>query len=138
MNLKNKILLIFVQTYQTTKTKKKFHIWKCHVTMPKKVKNLLIRKSYVTMAKRYAYISNGKQFLNHFLAFFHKNKSLPSATSILYGSSVAYNTTASLDKLACTTDYVDFLQMSRHIWTIFLVQKRFQLLGCKPESIQES
>ena len=27
--------------------------------------------------------------------------------------------------------------MSRQIWTIFLVQKRFQLLGCKTQSIQE-
>ena len=27
--------------------------------------------------------------------------------------------------------------MSRKIWAIFLVQKRFQLLGCKTQSIQE-
>ena len=27
--------------------------------------------------------------------------------------------------------------MSRQIWTIFKVQKRFQLLGCKTQSIQE-
>ena len=39
--------------------------------------------------------------------FFHKNKSLHSATSILSRSPMAYNTTASLDKLTCT-DYVDF------------------------------
>ena len=44
---------------------------------------------------------------NHSLYFFHKKKSLLSATSILSRSPMAYNTTASLDKLTCT-DYVDF------------------------------
>ena len=44
---------------------------------------------------------------NHSLIFFHKNKSLLSATSILSRSPMAYNPTASLDKLTCT-DYVDF------------------------------
>ena len=47
------------------------------------------------------------QLQNHSLTFFHKNKSLLSATSILSRSTMAYNTTASLDKLTCT-DYVDF------------------------------
>ena len=41
------------------------------------------------------------------LTFFHKNKSLLTATSILSRSSMAYNITASLDKLTCT-DYVEF------------------------------
>ena len=41
------------------------------------------------------------------LTFFHKNKSLLSATSILSRSPMAYNTTASLDKLTCI-DYVNF------------------------------
>ena len=44
---------------------------------------------------------------NPSLTFFHKSKSLLPATSILYRSPMAYNTTASLDKLTCT-DYVDF------------------------------
>ena len=39
--------------------------------------------------------------------FFHKNKLLLSATSILSRSPMAHNTTASLDKLTCT-NYVDF------------------------------
>ena len=47
------------------------------------------------------------QLQNHYLIFIHKNKSLPSATSILSHSPMAYNITASLDKLTCT-DYVDF------------------------------
>ena len=47
------------------------------------------------------------QLQNHFLNFFHKNKSLLSATSILSRSPMVYNTTASSDKLSCT-DYVYF------------------------------
>ena len=47
------------------------------------------------------------QLQNHSLAFILKNKSFLSATSILSRCPVAYNTTASLDKLTCT-DYVDF------------------------------
>ena len=71
--------------------RKKFFLWKCHVTMTKKD----------------AYISNEVQVQNHSLTFIHKNKSLPSATSILSRSPMAYNSTASLDKVTCT-DYVDF------------------------------
>ena len=47
------------------------------------------------------------QLQNHSLTSFHKNKSLLSATSIQSHSPMAYNTTASLDKLTCT-EYVDF------------------------------
>ena len=47
------------------------------------------------------------QLRNHTLTFVHENKSLISATSILYRSPMAYNFTAFLDKLTCT-DYVDF------------------------------
>ena len=54
-----------------------------------------------------AYISNELHLQNHSLIFFHKNKSLLSATSILSRSPMAYNTTVSLEKLTCT-DYVDF------------------------------
>ena len=54
-----------------------------------------------------AYISNEMQLQNHSSTFIQKNKSLLSATSILSCSPMAYNTTASLDKLTCT-DYVDF------------------------------
>ena len=75
--------------------------------MTKKGKNLLIWKNHVTMTKKDAYISIEMQLQNHSLTFIHKNKSLLSATSILSRSPMAYNTTASLDKLTCT-DYVDF------------------------------
>ena len=47
------------------------------------------------------------QLQNQSLIFLHKNKSLLSTTSILPRSSLAYNTTASLDKLT-GTDSVDF------------------------------
>ena len=49
---------------------------------------------------------------------------------------MAYNTTASLDKLNCT-DYVDFGKCQDRFGQFFLVQKRFQLTGCKTQSIQE-
>ena len=54
-----------------------------------------------------AYMSNEMQLQNHYLTFIHENKSLLSATSILFRSPIAHNTTASLDKLTCT-DCVDF------------------------------
>ena len=64
------------------------------------------------------------QLPKHSLTFNHKNKSLLSATSILSRSPMAYNTTASLDKLTCT-DYVDFVK----------IQDRFgQISGSKNDS----
>ena len=90
--------------YKPTQKGKMFHISKSHVTMTKK-KNLI--KCYVTKTKKVAYTSNEIQFKNHSLTFIHKNKSLPSATSILSCSTMAHNNTDSLDKLICT-DYVDF------------------------------
>ena len=59
------------------------------------------------MTKKDAYMSNGMQLQNHSSTSIHKNKSLLPATSILSRSPMAYNTTASLDKLTCT-DYMDF------------------------------
>ena len=61
----------------------------------------------MTMATNNAYISNDMQLQNHSLIFILKNKSLLSTTSILSRSPIAYNTTASLDKLT-RTDSVDF------------------------------
>ena len=61
---------------------------------------------HVTITRRDAFICNEWQLQNHSSDFIHKNKSLLSATSILSCSPIAYNTTASLDKLTCT-DYVD-------------------------------
>ena len=61
----------------------------------------------MTMTKGDAYISNEMQFQNHYLTFFHKNKALPSATSIVSRSPMAYNTTVSLHK-PTGTEYVEF------------------------------
>ena len=57
--------------------------------------------------KKNAYISTEMQLQNHSLTLIHENKSLLSATRILFCSPMAHNTTASLDKLTCT-DFVDF------------------------------
>ena len=59
------------------------------------------------MTKKDAYISSKIHLQHHSLTFIYENKSLLSATSILSLPPMAYNTTASLDKLTCT-DYVDF------------------------------
>ena len=59
------------------------------------------------MTKKGAWISNELQLQNDSLSSVHKNYSFLSATRVLSYWAVAYNTTASLDKLICT-DYVDF------------------------------
>ena len=58
------------------------------------------------MTKKDAYISNGLQLQKPSLTFIHKNKSFLSSTSILYRSTMAYKTSASLDKVTCA-NYVD-------------------------------
>ena len=66
---------------------------------------------YMEMARdndrKHAYICNEMKLQNHSLTFIHKSKLLVSATSILSRSPMAFNNTASLDKLGCT-DLVDF------------------------------
>ena len=72
----------------------------------------------MTRTKINANKSNKVQLQNHSLIFFHKTKSLPSASSILSRSPVAYNATASLDKPTCT-DYVDFGKCQDRIGRFF-------------------
>ena len=122
--------------YTPTKKSERFHIWNCHVTKTKKGKNLLIWKFRVTMTKKDAYKTNKLQLQNHPLSFIHKNKSILLATSNIFRSPMAYNTTASLDKLTFTNS-ADFGKMLRQIRLIFLVQKWFQLLGCENQNFQE-
>ena len=75
--------------------------------MTKKGKNLLIWRCHVTMAKKDdEYIKKELQLQNHPLSFIRK-KTLLSATSILPSLPMAYNTTASLNKVTFT-GYVDF------------------------------
>ena len=66
--------------------------------------HLLIRKYHVTLAR-----TKAVTFIYQIIVqlSFSKINSLLSATSILSRSPMAYNTTETLDKLACT-DYVDF------------------------------
>ena len=90
--------------YKLTKKGKNDHLWKCHVTITKKGKNLLIRKYCVTLASTKA-VTYSSQIIVQFS--FSKINSLLSATSILSRSPMAYNTTETLDELACT-DFVDF------------------------------
>ena len=66
-----------------------------------------LSKHDLTGTKKLAYIKNKLQLQNHFSIFIHKNLSLLPATTLLYYSPMAYNTTASLDKLTCT-DHVNF------------------------------
>ena len=90
--------------YKPTKKGKRFHKWKCHVTMIKKGKNIFIWKYHVKLARTKA-VTYSSQIIVQIP--FSKINSRFSATSILSCSPMAYNTTESLDKLACT-DYVNF------------------------------
>ena len=49
-------------------------MWKCHVTLTKKGKNLPIWKSHVAWTKKDAYIGKEMQLQNHSLIFIHKNR----------------------------------------------------------------
>ena len=77
--------------YKPTKNREKFHIWKLRMTMTKKE----------------SYKSSSFQPENHFSTFIVRKYSLPTATSVLSLSPMAYSTTASSDMLPCN-DYVDF------------------------------
>ena len=76
--------------------------------MTEKGKDLPICNCHVTMIKKDAYIGSAMQLQNHSSTFIH-NKSLLSATSILYRSPMACNATAPLEKLTCT-NYVHFVK----------------------------
>ena len=72
--------------------------------MTKKGKEILIWKYHVTLARTKA-VTYSSQIIVQLSS--SKINSFLSASSILSRSPMAYNTTASLDKLTCT-DYVDF------------------------------
>ena len=72
--------------------------------MNKTGKILLIKKYHVTLTRTKAVTYSSQLIVQ---LSFAKINSLLSATTITSRSPMAYNTTASLDKLACT-DYVDF------------------------------
>ena len=64
------------------------------------------------------------------LAFVHKNNSLFSATNIPCCSPMAYNTTATLDKLTCT-DYVDFGKCQESFGQFFWTKNASNYLDIK-------
>ena len=72
--------------------------------MTKKGRSILIWKYHVTLARTKAVTYSSQIIVQLSLS---KINSLFSATTILSHSPMAYNTTASLDRLICT-DYVDF------------------------------
>ena len=100
-------------------------------------KKNVIRNCQVTMTKKDAYISNELQLQNHSLLSFHKNKSLPSATSIISRSPVAYHTTASFDKLTCT-DYVDFGNCQDRFGRLFWSKNDSNYLDVKLKVLKRS
>ena len=81
------------------------------------MKHFLIKKYHVTLARTEAETYSSQ--INVQLSF-SKINSLLLASSILSRSPMAYNTTKTLDKLACT-DYVDFGKsqdrFGRYSWT---------------------
>ena len=85
------------------------------------------------MNKKDASIGNILLLQKHSFIFIGKsNKSLLSATSILYRSPVAYNTTASLDKLFCT-NYVDFGKCHDRFGQFSWSKKDSKYLDIKPK-----
>ena len=68
-----------------------------------------VRKLYVAITKKEAYVSQSFQHRSHSLTYFLKSISLLSATSVLsqQPNVMTYNTTASLDKLT-STDFMHF------------------------------
>ena len=80
--------------------------------------------------QEHAYIRNEMQLQNPSSTFFHKNKSLFSATSSQSRSPMTYNTTASLYKLTCT-DYVDFGKCQDRFGQFFWSKNDSSYLGVK-------
>ena len=81
--------------------------------MTTKIKNILIWKYHVTLARTKA-VTYSSQIIVQL--YFSKINSLFSATSILSRSPMAYIITETLDKLTCT-DYVDFSRFGRLSWS---------------------
>ena len=110
--------------YEPTKKGKRFHIWKCHMTLTKKGKNLLVWKIHKRMTKKEAYKCNSFQLQNHSFTFIVKLSSLILATKVLSHWSMAINTTVSLDELIFA-EFVDFGKCQ---------DRCGQFSGCKKDS----
>ena len=104
MNLKNKILLLFLQTNKKRKEVSHKVMSRDHA---QKMKNFPSMKKSRDNDQKKLYMGNEMQLQNRSSTTFYKNKSLLSTSSILHRSPMAHNTATSLDKLICT-DYNDF------------------------------
>ena len=98
--------------------------------MTKKGKNLLIWKCHVKMTKKHAYINKETQLQNLYFTFSPKNKSLLSATSILFRSPMTHNTTDSRDKLTFT-DHLEFGKCQDRFGHFFLSKNDSNYLDVK-------
>ena len=96
-------------------------MWECHATMTKKD----------------ACLSKEMLLPDHSLTFIHRQKSLPSATSILSYSPMAYNTTISLDSLTCT-DYVNFCKCQDRLGQFFWSKNDSKYLNVKLKVFKKS
>ena len=86
MNLKNKRLLLFVQTYE--KRKEVPYLEMSRDNDQKRKESPYLEMSHDNDQKP-AYLSNEMQLRNHSSTFIHRNESLLSATSILSRSPMA-------------------------------------------------
>ena len=86
MKLKNKILLLFVQTYQERREVP--YLEMSRENDQKRKESPFMEMSHDNDQKQ-AYKSNKMQLQNHSLIFIHKKKSLLSATSFLFRSPMA-------------------------------------------------
>ena len=132
MNLKNKPLLLLNKPTE----KKTFPIQKGHVTMPEKGENLPYRELSRDNDQKRCLWKKRNAAPTSFFNFHWQNQ----FTSFSYQHSIFF--TYGLQHYcflgqANLYGLCGLWQMSRQIWTIFLVQKRFQTLGCKAQSFQE-
>ena len=103
--------------------------------MTKTGNNHILRNCHVTMTKKDAYISKETQLQNHSLVFRQKKiTSFSNQHSTLITQGLKHY---SFLERANLYQLCRLWQMSRQIWTILLVQKRFQLLGRETQNIQE-
>ena len=132
MNLKKKILLL---SYKPTKKRKRFHMRKFTWQCPKKEKISLYGKvtwQWPKQMRIWVTKCSSKSFFN-----FLSQKRI---TSFSYQHSISF--THGLQHYcflgkANVYRLCGLWEMSRQIWTIFMVQKRFQLLGYKTQNLQE-
>ena len=147
MNLKMKIILSFVQTYQKKKEvpyiemspdigqkRRKSPFMEISSDNGRnRQKTPYLERSHDNYQKE-AYGSHSFQLLIHFLSFIVRNCSLLSATSVLSHSAIRQHwfiRQVNLNRLC------GLWKVSRQLWTIPFLKKWLQLLGFKTWSVHE-